>query len=965
MMRKLVKEFKLSGSVIAFIAISSLVPGIAVAQGNGGDSEASGVESITVTGTNIRGGTAVGSNVITFDQQNMESTGQIALGDILHSMPALTNFGTVSQGGQNSPNIHQLGQSASTSTLTVLDGMRIPVGGVIHSLPNPSIIPANAVERVDVLADGSSSIYGSDAVAGVVNIITRESYDGLEVDVLAGGGKSENRLGASVLWGTNWANGNVMLAYQHSYASGITNASRFPNVNYTANGYGNFGTFNCSPATVQPGGHGNVYLSPTSTTSIANTQANAPCYTPQGYYQPKDIRDNALVKFTQNFGQKFSLKATMMYAINNAVSYGAQRSSQGTLTATAYGTGPQANPFYVNPPGVTATSQTVRFDFNGLLPQSLNSDGANDIYAHVEGDYVINDNWSATLTAVAGQDYSFSYVYGGLCSACASLALNGTAQASGSTSALDILGTTIINTQLPLTTANALDVWDPVGSNKTSAATIANLASGTTGRTATNAYEQYRINVNGSLFDLPAGALKVAVGGEIYNNSLVQTSAQTNSTGPASYGSGFSAFHFGRKVKAVFGEANIPVISPEMNIPFVQKVDVDISLRYDDYSDVGPTTNPKYAATWTVIDGLKFRGTYSTSFVAPQLDSIGDPSQNYRASYGGAGGDQVLLTFPTALYPGTAGVLPGCAAGAVTCQIGTSSTPGFKEQRGIGPTAKPQRGDGYTLGVDFAPGFLPGLVGSLTLWNSNFKGAVTSENGSVYANVASLGQYFQIFPSGISSTSAFVQDKIAPFPTLNRAIQPTVYYFYGDDQLNVFNLYSTGLDYDVRYYLDTGYGQFRAGIAGTEFLMQKQSFGYPVSGPIFSVMNSNGFNSLFPDIQMAARLNAGWSKDGFAVDLYLNYTGGYRNWNNPIKPITHDANGNPNGGGDPVSANKTLDMHVSYTMPDGILTGDELYVSGTNIFNSSPPFFNTANGYDSAVANKMGRIIELGLKAKF
>lgn len=960
-MNLLSKRLNLGGSVVAMIAMSTFAAMAQTATSGATDEDA--LATVVVTGTNIRGGTAIGSNVIAVSAADLQATGANNLGDMLHSVPALTNFGQYNQSGQNAPNIHQLGQSASTSTLTVLDGFRIPVGGTSHSLPDPSIVPTNAIQRVDVLADGSSSIYGSDAVAGVVNIITRSTYDGLELTAQGGGGENYSRLSAGVLWGANWANGNAMMAYQHSYLSDIPNSSRFTTQNYTAIGGGNFNSFNCNPATIQPNGTGNIYLSAQSGTNVSSATANSPCYTPQGNYQPKATRDNAIAKMTQHFGNNFTLSATMLYSTYESVT----SSPAGTLTATAFGSGAQANPFYTNPPGTTATKQTIRYDFNGLLPPGVSPSGHDDLYGHVEATYNIDENWTVTATAVAAKDNSFSYTYGGLCASCAALALNGTAQTSGSTTTADVFGTTLINLQLPLTPANALDVWHPLGStNQTSAATIANLTSGYTGTTAVNSFEQYRLNISGSPFSLPAGPVRIAAGGEIYTNSLVQSVAKTNGTGPSSYGSGYSVFHFARGVDAVFGEIEIPVISPEMDIPLVRKLDLGISGRYDNYSDVGKTSNPKFAASWEIIEGLNFRGTYSTSFVAPQLDSIGDPSQNYRAAYGGAGGDQVLLTFPTALYPGTAGVLPGCAAGAVTCQIGTASTPGFKEQRGIGPTAKPQTGDGYTLGIDYAPSFLPGLTSNVTYWTSNFRGAVTSENASVYANVASLGQYFQIFPNGIANNSPFVLQQIAPFPTLNSAIQPTVYYFYGDDQLNVFNLYSSGLDFAVNYTYDAGdYGVFHVGTSGTEFLREDESFGFPAHGPIFSVLNTNGFNSLFPNVQFQSRSNLGWSMGGFMAEIFMNWTGGYRNWNNPIAPITHDANGNPNGGGDIVKANTTFDLHLSYVMPDGFLTGDEVFITGTNIFNTAPPFYNVAQGFDSSVANRVGRVFQLGLKAKF
>jgi iron complex outermembrane receptor protein len=923
------------------------------------------LETVVITGTNIRGVTApVGANVISVTNEDLNLTGSQVLGDMLRDVPALTNFGSEAQGGQNSPNIHQLGESASTSTLTVLDGFRIPVGGTVHSLPDPSIIPTNAIQRVDVLADGSSSIYGSDAVAGVVNIITRNTYEGLQIDSSGGYAKDAGRWDAGVLWGHSWGDGgNVMIAYEHSFLGAMTLASRQQTANFTYEGGTNSNNFSCNPATVQPNSKGNYYLYP-YTTPTSTAQANAPCFVSQGDYQPSDQRDNLLFKASEKFGSKLEVTGTAIYAINKTITDPAA----GTLTATVFGSGPQANPFFVNPPGVTAASEKILYNFSPLMTEPITQPaGATDLYGHIEADYAITDNWVASAHYVYGQDDSYSYLYNGLCTSCALLALNGTAQSNGSTTTPDVLGTTIVNTQLPLTAANALDVWDPPGAtNKTSAATLASLQTGDTGSTATNIFNQFRLGIDGSLFDLPAGAVKGALGGELYSNSLVQYVAKTNSTGPAVYGSSYAIYQYHRNVDSAFAEVRIPVISPSMNIPLVHRLDIDLSGRFDDYSDVGPTRNPKYAGTWQVTSWFSLRGDYSTSFVAPQLDSIGDPSQNYRAAYGGAGGDQTLLTFPTALYPGTAGVLPGCPAGAVTCQIGTSATPGFKEQRGIGPNAKPQVGNGWTFGTDFNPPFVPGLVGNITLWNSNFMGAVTSENGSVYANTGSLNYLFDIFPSGISPNSPFVQSKIAPFPTLNSALPATIYYFYEDDQLNIFNLFATGIDYSLKYDWDTRFGHFSVGGTGTEFLKIQESFGYPVAGPKFSVLNTDGENSLFPDVQEQIRSHFGWLFHGFQTDLFWNLTGGYRNWGaNSVTPIIHNTIGNPIGGGDWVKANSTFDLNIAYRFSDGMLAGDQIFLHGTNIFNTPPPFYNGTTGYDSMVANLVGRVVEMGVHSKF
>jgi iron complex outermembrane receptor protein len=802
----------------------------------------------------------------------------------------------------------------------------------------------------------------------VVNIITRNSYDGLEIGMEASGAADYDKFNASLLWGSNWDHGNAMIAIQHSYASDIPNATRQRDHNFIPYGGTNQDTFVCPGGTFQPNATGSTYYVGLSGATIQNAQTNAPCNVASGDYLPKETRDNAMAKFSQNITPDFTLNGTMIYSIRKGVSYTESATVNGV---TAYGAGAQANPFYQNPVGVTATKQAVRVDLTGLLPNSISPQGDNDIYGNLNAQWRINDGLELTAFYVIGQDDSYSDTYGGICSACANLALNGTTQSGGSTTTASVIGTTLTALNLPLTTANALDVWDPVATNKTSPATIAAIASNNATTTAIDAFEQARIGADGNVFALPAGEVKFALGGELYVNSLVQKVTKSNSTGIAAYGSGFSVYHFGRVVESGYGEVAIPLISPDMNIPLMKKVDLDISARYDHYSDVGPTSNPKFALSWEVADGFKIRGNYSTSFVAPQLDSVGDPSQNYRAAYGGLGGSSTVVNFPTALYPGTAGVLPGCAATAVTCSVG-GTLQGISVQRGIGANAKPQVGSGYSVGFDFAPDFLPGLISSVTLFDAQFRGGVTSANASTNANVGALTQYFPIFPNGVAPNSPVLAQYENPYPTLNSALPTTVYFVANQDQHNVENLTAKGLDISVGYDFDTDFGHFKANETATEFLLYHISFGYPTAGPSYSILNTDGITSQFPEIQLQSRTDLGWSGlDGFAADLFINHTGGYRNWTGISgTPLTFDANGNPNGGGDIVKAYTTLDAHISYTFPGGMLNGDQIYLNGINIFNERPPFYNAAGqggvgGNDDFVTNLIGRVMSVGLQAKF
>jgi iron complex outermembrane receptor protein len=595
------------------------------------------------------------------------------------------------------------------------------------------------------------------------------------------------------------------------------------------------------------------------------------------------------------------------------------------------------------------------------------------MYGSIHANYRFDKNflagWEGNFWVVTAQDNSYADTYNGFCNSCALLALNGTTNTGGSLTTPSIVGTTITATQLPLTAANALDVWNPVGSNRTSASTIKSLTSFNATTNQIDSFTQFKLAFNGPLFELPGGPVKAAIGAETVNYGLVQKVTKTNATGPSSFGSGFSVFHFPRSVRSVFGEIDVPIISPEMNVPLMNKFEVDVSGRYDDYSDVGDTSNPKFAADWTVIPGLKFRGSYSTSFVAPQQDSIGDPTQNYRAAYGGAGAFATPTSFPTSLYPGTAGVLPGCAAGAATCQVGTAATQGISLQRGIGPNAKPQKGNGYTVGMDFAPDFLPGFSANITLFDAHFKGAVTSPNASVLPQVPSLNYLFQICPTGCSA--AQVAAALAPYPTLNSAIPSTVYVIDDASQNNIENLRAQGLDIAINYELDTdNWGRFGFGTAITEFLQYDISFGYPVEGPSYSLLNTDGQTSQFPEIQHQSRTNISWVYGDFEADLFMNFTGSYRNWATPANPLTRDANGNPNGGGDKVDAYATFDAHLAYNFPDGWLSGDQVYVTMTNIGDSHPPFYNSQGqasitGTDDLVTNLIGRLTVAGFRAKF
>ena len=146
------------------------------------------LEEVVVTGTSLHGVAPVGANLMTIGRPAIEASGAQTIQQVLRSVPAITGFGNSGQGGFQSfdgagaytPTIHGLGASASNSTLVLIDGHRLPLSGINHTLADPNVIAPLAIERVEILPDGASSVYGSDAVAGVLNFVTRPKFSGFE-----------------------------------------------------------------------------------------------------------------------------------------------------------------------------------------------------------------------------------------------------------------------------------------------------------------------------------------------------------------------------------------------------------------------------------------------------------------------------------------------------------------------------------------------------------------------------------------------------------------------------------------------------------------------------------------------------------------------------------------------------------------------------------------------------------------
>jgi iron complex outermembrane receptor protein len=183
------------------------------------------LQEVVVTGTLIRGiEVPTGSNPMVMDQQAIQATGAVSTAEIFENIPALGDFGNTNQ--QISavnlqitvyrPNIHNipgLSQAGGSTTLLLLDGNRMAPVGIKDTAPDPNLVPPALIERIEVLPDGGSATYGSDAIGGVINIVTKQHFDGAETDLLYGTAGGYKSYDASATLGKSWDKFDAFVSY--------------------------------------------------------------------------------------------------------------------------------------------------------------------------------------------------------------------------------------------------------------------------------------------------------------------------------------------------------------------------------------------------------------------------------------------------------------------------------------------------------------------------------------------------------------------------------------------------------------------------------------------------------------------------------------------------------------------------------------------------------------------------------
>lgn len=839
---------------------------------------------IVVTGSLIRGVAPIGSPLIAVGRDSLIESGTLTISDALKEVPQITGLGVDeshrgAQGGSsnifynNQVNLRSIGPQA---TLTLINGHRAPSTGTAGYSVDPSVIPTLAVERIEVVADGASATYGSDAIAGVANIITRNRFNGLQVSGRLGGGADYNENQQGIIVGKQWSNFGAMLAFEHSYHSRLEGSDR-DYFRYDQREFGgrDYRPNQCNPGTILVGGV--RYAIPAGGVTPATASQLRP-----GTRNECDVWNTRTILPEQD---RISLFGALHWEPVGGVRLFAEGfyynrrfslSAPNTTPAQTI-TVPRANPFFVLPPGVNPATASIQIEYYvpGVGPQFEHKGKTRSWQAFGGVEVDLFGDFRATVQGAIGKDNSQAEYP----------QLNSTAL------------TAALRDPNPATALNPFVAG--IGNNNQ--ATLNSIFSNYFFAPGETDQSFVEAKVDGSLFNLPGGPVRVAIGGTYRSESLVAGSI----AGPP--GAVVTLVVPGsRDIKAVYAEAVVPLFGEDNAVPFFNRLTLNAAIRHEEYSDVGGTTNPKFGIDWSPIEGLSFRGSYGTSFRAPSLGEIYNPNPALNVN------NFVDPRSPT----------------------GRSDVLGWSDNN---PDLRPETAETYSFGFELAPKGIPGLRASGNYFNISYNGQIAR-----YLNVNTVLQQEAFYAPIIirNYTPQFLASLLARLPVRN-GVLPANPVIIDARYRNLGALNVSGLDGTFSYRMDTGIGQFRAAIAGTLFLK------YDVA-----ISQTSPFVSRLDQVDYPQRLNLrgtiGWKLDQFNVSAQIAYTSPYDNAT--VTPTQR------------IGSNTITDLHAGYDFPgSGPLQGASFAVDVSNLFDARPPFADLIGGFDPNVASAIGRRVLLSI----
>ncbi len=707
------------------------------------------LDRISVTGSRIRQASMeTAQPVIALQRADIEKQGFTSVADIVQNLaatgsPAISRNDALSSGEEVGGQFVDLRNLGPERTLVLLDGKRM--GTSTGGYTDLASIPTSVVERIEVLTDGASAIYGSDAIAGVINIITRKNFDGLEASVYTGqyGQGDGEQQTYNFVYGQTGDRGSITLGAEYSEQDEVKAKDRrysrygngqwhpFPNEAEGANGWSA-----ASNQGVLIDGDDNWYVrNPGAAgTSLSDYHdfglsdyTNA---SQEMWLQNKLKRRSVFANGNYDFTDNIRGTASMLYTKRTATSQIAGYPYQSEVYGTALSADSIYNPLGEDANFIRRTSEVPR--------QTESEQETFRFSAGLEGSFQFADRYF---------DWDVGYVYNqnkGVKTSTGNLFIPNVQNAVGP-SFIDANGVARCGTEGSVIAG--CTPWNPLAPyGSTEAGSLADPALQNylflpSHDTYTNTTKVYSANLSGSIATLPAGDLAFAAGyehreesGEYNPDALLQSGLSTDLAGAPTKGD--------YELDEFYLELNVPILA---DVAFAKELSLDVAGRYSDYNTFGDTVNSKFGLKWKPIDDLLIRGTYATGFRAPNIANMyGGVSQTYDqytdpcdSSFGSAARNaSVAAACSAAGVP--ANFRQITSGGAVSTGPGTQSYSAFES--GSNPELKPETSKTWTAGFVYSPNFVQGLDISLDWWKIRIDDVIAAESvTSILNNCYVLG----------------------------------------------------------------------------------------------------------------------------------------------------------------------------------------------------------------------------------
>jgi outer membrane receptor protein involved in Fe transport len=862
-----------------------------------------------VVGTHIRGAKSGASPVIVIGRDEIDRGGHATVADALSAMPQVfggsasddtgtTGVDTTGTNAHRATGVNLRGLGAD-ATLVLINGRRMAGAGIMGDFADVSGIPLAAVERVEVLLDGASALYGSDAVGGVVNIVMRDHYDGAETRARVGG-STHGDLGqrqVAQTFGHAWRSGSLLVSGEYQRRDRLRALDRPFTANADLRDLGggdhrvyfsqpgnvlaiNPATSQLAPAWAIPGGQDGTHLAPGD---LLAGQRNLQNQNAVMDILPAQERGSLYVAASQDVGASITLTADLRYSDRRYTSYG--------LAPTATLTVGRNNPFFVSPNG--AATNTIAYSFGNETGGQKLAGEAQSRGLSIGAKMSLPADWRLDLYGVHAEEIGTSLYTNELNSAFLGEALGNTADN-------------------PLTAYSAArdGYLNPyIGQGRNRQAVLDFVTGGFDTRRTIGRLDTASATADGPLWRLPAGQVRLALGAQVRTETLKTTGlTMTTTVAPVA---AFSR-RGDRTVTALFAELRAPLFGEDFRRPGLERLELSAAVRREHYDSGATSTVPKVGLVWAPVDALNLKATYGESFRAPSLGELHDPQ--------GA--------TPLNIRNGSATVLSLLLYGG-------------------NPDLKPETAKSWTAGIEYAPRSRPDLRLSATLFDTKFENRISRpaiNNLSTVLTAPDLAPFRTfVSPGSNPSDLALIQALLKNATAVGAALYaPTAYQAIADGRyVNAGVFQVRGLDLTGSYRLRVHDDPLTLSGNLSWLMSYKRKTTVTAQSVELTGMAGN-------PADLRARLSSAWSHGPLTTTASLNHTGDL-----------HDEAGRRIA----AQTTADLQVQYAPWAQPGAWRGLAVALTVQNLFDQDPPFYEAPQnvGYDPANYEPGGRVVALQL----